>query len=63
MLSGAGSIGIAHDIMKIHFSRKKGHFRFSNPRNPKAESKSQKVGSLNDFEIHGVPEKELPHNG
>jgi hypothetical protein len=32
-------------------------------RNPDAESRSQKVGSLKDFEICGVPEKKLPHNG
>jgi hypothetical protein len=37
-------------------------FHFNNPRNLDAESKSQKVGSLKDFEIRGIPEKELPHN-
>jgi hypothetical protein len=37
-------------------------FHFNNPRNPDAESKSQKVGSLKDFEIRGIPEKELLHN-
>jgi hypothetical protein len=38
-------------------------FRFNNPRNLDVESRSQKVGSLKDFEICGVPEKELPHTG
>jgi hypothetical protein len=37
------------------------HFCFNNPRNPNAESRSQKMGSLKKFEICGVPEKELPH--
>jgi hypothetical protein len=38
-------------------------FRFNNPRNPDVESRSQKVGSLKDFEIRIVPEKELSHTG
>jgi hypothetical protein len=45
------------------FLEKKGPFRFNNPRNPDAESRSQNVGSLKNLEIRGVPEKELPHNG
>jgi hypothetical protein len=36
-------------------------FHFNNPRNPNAESRSQKVWSLKDFEICDVLEKELPH--
>jgi hypothetical protein len=44
------------------FLEKKGPFHFHNPRNPDTESRRQKVGSLKDFEIRGVPEKELPHN-
>jgi hypothetical protein len=28
-----------------------------------AESRSQKVGSLKDFEICGIPKKELLHTG
>jgi hypothetical protein len=63
VLSGTGFIGIVGDSMMIHFPRKKGHFHFNNPRNPDAESRSQKVESLKDFEICGIPEKELPHNG
>jgi hypothetical protein len=63
VLSGIDFIGIASDSMKIHFPRKKGSFCFNNPRNPDTESRSQKVESLKDFEIHDVPEKELQHNG
>jgi hypothetical protein len=63
MLSSASFIGIVGDSVTIRFLRKKGSFHFNNPRNPDAESRSQKVGSLKYFEIHGVPEKELPHNG
>jgi hypothetical protein len=62
MLSSAGFIGIAGDSVTIHFLRKKASFHFNNPRNPDAESRSQKVGSLKDFEIRGVPKMELPHN-
>jgi hypothetical protein len=43
------------------FPKKNVSFHFNNPRNPDAESMSQKVGSLKDFEICGIPEKELPH--
>jgi hypothetical protein len=63
MLSSASFIGIVGDSVTIRFLRKKGSFHFNNPRNLDAESRSQKVGSLKYFEIHGVPEKELPHNG
>jgi hypothetical protein len=63
VLSGASFIGIPGDNMMIRFSRKKGPFHFNNLCNPDAESRSQKVGSLKDFEICGVPEKELLHNG
>jgi hypothetical protein len=45
------------------FPKKNGPFHFNNPRNPDAELRSQMVESLKDFEICGVPEKELPHNG
>jgi hypothetical protein len=62
VLNRAGFIGIACDSVMIHFPRKRGPFRFNNPRNPDAESRSQKVGSLKDFEIHDVPKKELLHN-
>jgi hypothetical protein len=61
MLSGTGFIGIAGDSMMIRFPRKNVPFRFNNPRNPDAESRAHKVGSLKDFEIRNVPEKELPH--
>jgi hypothetical protein len=43
------------------FPKKKVHFCFNNQRNPDAESRSQKVGSLKDFEIHSILEKELLH--
>jgi hypothetical protein len=62
VLSGTGLIGIAGDSVMIRFPRKGGPFRFNNTHNSDAESRSQKVGSLKDFEIRGVPEKELPHN-
>jgi hypothetical protein len=62
VLSSAAFIGIVGDSVTIHFPIKKGSFHFNNPHNPDAESRSQKVGSLKDFEICGVPEKELPHN-
>jgi hypothetical protein len=61
VLSGAGFIGIAGDSMMICFSRKKVHFYFNNLRNLDMELRSQKVGSLKDFEICGIPDKELPH--
>jgi hypothetical protein len=63
VLSSDGFIGIADDSMMIRFPRKKVPFRFNNPCNLDAESRSQKVGSLKDFKICGVPEKELPHTG
>jgi hypothetical protein len=37
-------------------------FCFNHARDLDAELRSQKVGSIKDFEIHGVPEKEPPHN-
>jgi hypothetical protein len=37
-------------------------FCFNHPRNSDAESRSQKGGSLKDFEVCGVPEKEPLHN-
>jgi hypothetical protein len=61
VLSGTSFVGITGDSMMIRFPRKKVPFHFNNPRNPDAESRSQKVGSLKDFEIRDVPEKELPH--
>jgi hypothetical protein len=63
VLTSAGFTGIADDSVMICFLRKKGHFRFNNLHNLDVESRSQKVGSLKDFEIHDVPEKDLPHNG
>jgi hypothetical protein len=62
VLSGIDLIGIVGDSVMIRFSRKKGSFHFNNLRNPDAESGSQKVGSLKDFEIYNVPKKELLHN-
>jgi hypothetical protein len=55
-------IGAASDRVMIHFPSKKMSFCFNNPRDPDAKLRSQKVGSLKDFEIRGILEKELPHN-
>jgi hypothetical protein len=38
-------------------------FCFNHPRDPNAKPRSQKVGSLKDFEINGVLEKKLLRNG
>jgi hypothetical protein len=62
VLSSADFIGIAGDSVMICFPRKKGSFHFNNRRNLDAESRSQKVESLKDFEKRDVPEKELQHN-
>jgi hypothetical protein len=51
VLSDASFIGAADGRVTIHFSRKNVHFCFNNPRNPDAESRSPKVGSLKSFEI------------
>jgi hypothetical protein len=37
-------------------------FYFNHPRDLGTGSRSQKVGSLKDFEVRDVPEKGLPHN-
>jgi hypothetical protein len=60
VLSGAGFIGIAGDSMTILFT-KKVPFHFNNLHNLDVELRSQNVGSLKDFEIYDIPEKELPH--
>jgi hypothetical protein len=39
------------------------HFYFNHPHNLDAGSRSQKGGSLKDFEVYDIPEKELMHNG
>jgi hypothetical protein len=44
------------------FPRKKLSFYFNHPRDLGTGSRSQKVGSLKDFEVRDVPEKGLPHN-
>jgi hypothetical protein len=51
VLSDASFIGAADGRVTIHFPRKNVHFCFNNPRNPDAESRSPKVGSLKSFEI------------
>jgi hypothetical protein len=38
-------------------------FYFNHPRDPDAGSRSQKVRSLKDFEIHSVHKKEPTSNG
>jgi hypothetical protein len=37
-------------------------FYFDHPRDLGTGLRSQKVGSLKDFEVRDVPEKGLPHN-
>jgi hypothetical protein len=37
-------------------------FYFNHPHDPDARSRSQKVGSLKDFDVCSIPDKELPHN-
>jgi hypothetical protein len=63
VLSGISFIGATGDSVMIHFSRKKMPFCFNHPCDLDARSRSQKGGSLKDFEVCGVPEKEPPHNG
>jgi hypothetical protein len=62
MLSGTSIISAAGDSVTIRFPKKKMHFCFNHPHDPDARSRSQKVGSLKDFEVCGIPEKEPPHN-
>jgi hypothetical protein len=45
------------------FPQKKMPFCFNHPRDPDMKPRSQKMGSLKDFEICGVLEKEPLHNG
>jgi hypothetical protein len=63
MLSSTSFIGVAGDSAMIRFLRKKISFCFNYPRDPDARSRGQNVGSLKDFEVCGVPEKEPWHNG
>jgi hypothetical protein len=56
-------LGAASDSVMIYFSRKNISFYFNHPHDPDVRLRSQKVGNLKDFDVHGVPEKELPHNG
>jgi hypothetical protein len=49
---------VAGDGTMIRFPRKKVIFCFNCLRNPDADARSQGVGCLKDFEIHGVLEKE-----
>jgi hypothetical protein len=63
VFNGTSFIGTADDNAMIHFPRKKMYFCFNHPRDPDARSRRQNVGSLKDFEVGGVPEKEPQHNG
>jgi hypothetical protein len=63
VFSGASFIGAVGNSATIRFPRKKMHFYFNHPRDPDARPRSQKVESLKDFEVCGVPEKEPRHNG
>jgi hypothetical protein len=51
VLSGTSFIDAAGDRVMIRFPRKKVAFCFNNPCNSDAKSRSQKGGSLKDFEI------------
>jgi hypothetical protein len=62
VLSGTSFIGAAGDGVTIHFPRKNVTFFFNSPCNSDTESRSQKGGSLKDFEVCGVLEKEPSHN-
>jgi hypothetical protein len=62
VLSGASFIGAAGDRVTIHF-QKKGAFLFQQPVHSGHGIEEPKGGSLKDFEICGVPEKEPPQNG
>jgi hypothetical protein len=63
VLSGTSFIGTTGDSVMIRFPRKEMHFYFNHPRDLNARSRSQNVGSLKDFEVCGIPEKEPWHNG
>jgi hypothetical protein len=62
VLSGASFIGAVGDRVTIRFPRKNMPFCFNHQRNPDTESRSQKGGSLKDFEVCGIPEKGPLHN-
>jgi hypothetical protein len=49
---------VAGDGATIHFLRKKVTFCFNRPRSPDVDARSRGVGSLKDFEIRGILEKE-----
>jgi hypothetical protein len=63
MPSSVSFIGAAGDCVTIPFPRKKMHFCFNHPCDLDAGSRSQKVKSLKDFKVCGIPEEEPPHNG
>jgi hypothetical protein len=58
VLSGTSFIGAVGDSVMICFPRKKMPFYFNHPCDPDARSRSQKIGSLKDFDVCGIPEKE-----
>jgi hypothetical protein len=49
---------VAGDVTMIRVLRKKVIFCSNRPCNPNADARSWRVGSLKDFEIHDIPEKE-----
>jgi hypothetical protein len=61
MLSGASFIGTTGDMVTIRF--KKSVFLFQQPAQSGRGIKEPKGGSLKDFEVCDIPEKELLHNG
>jgi hypothetical protein len=56
-------IGAAGDNVTIRLPRKKMTFCFNHPRDSNARSRSQKMGSLKDFEVCSVLKKESASNG
>jgi hypothetical protein len=63
VLSAISFIGTTNGSVVICFPRKKISFYFNRSCDPDTESRSQKVKSLKDFKVHGVPKIEPPHNG
>jgi hypothetical protein len=62
VLNGANFIGVVDDRVTIRFPRK-WCLLFQQPAQSGRGIEEPKGGSLNDFEIRGVPRKEPPHNG
>jgi hypothetical protein len=61
MLSGASFIGTTGDMVTIRFKKK--CLSVSTARTIQTRNQGTKRGSLKDFEVCDIPEKELLHNG